>query len=107
MTSVTRFQVWLVSLNPTKGREINKTRPCVIISPDEMTALSTVIVAPMTTKGFNFPCRMMCKFKGKNGLILLDQIRTVDKTRLEKQLGTIDETAQIELCSALQELFAY
>lgn len=107
MTSVTRFQVWLVSLNPTKGREINKTRPCVIISPDEMTALSTVIVAPMTTKGFNFPCRMTCKFKGKNGLILLDQIRTVDKTRLVKQLGTIDEIAQIELCNALQELFAY
>lgn len=107
MTSVTRFQVWLVSLNPTKGREINKTRPCVIISPDEMTSLSTVIVAPMTTKGFNFPCRMTCKFKDKNGLILLDQIRTVDKARLVKQLGTIDEVAQIELCDALQELFAY
>ncbi len=107
MTSVTRFQVWLVSLNPTKGREINKTRPCVVISPNEMTALSTVLVAPMTTKGFDFPCRIMCNFKGKSGLILLDQIRAVDKTRLVKKLGSIDEDTQIELCNALQELFAY
>ncbi len=75
MTSITRFQVWIVSLNPTKGREINKTRPCVVISPNEMAALSTVLVAPMTTKGFDFPCRVKCKFKNKNGLILLDQIR--------------------------------
>ena len=107
MTSVTRFQVWLVSLNPTKGKEINKTRPCVVISPNEMTALSTVLVAPMTTKGFDFPCRIMCNFKGKNGLILLDQIRSVDKTRLVKKLGSIDEDTQIELCNTLQELFAY
>jgi mRNA interferase MazF len=107
MTSATRFQVWLVSLNPTKGREINKTRPCVVISPNEMTALSTVLVAPMTTKGFDFPCRIKCKFKNKNGLILLDQIRAVDKTRLVKELGSINENTQIELCNALQELFAY
>ena len=107
MTSVTRFQVWLVSLNPTKGKEINKTRPCIVISPNEMTALSTVLVAPMTTKGFDFPCRIKCKFKNKNGLILLDQIRVVDKTRLVKKLGSIDEGTQIVLCNALQELFAY
>lgn len=107
MTSVTRFQVWLVSLNPTKGKEINKTRPCVVISPNEMAALSTVLVAPMTTKGFNFPCRIKCEFKNKNGLILLDQIRAVDKTRMVKKLGSIDEDTQIELCNALQELFAY
>ncbi len=107
MTSVNRFQVWLVSLNPTKGREINKTRPCVVISPNEMSALSTVIVAPMTTKGFDFPCRIKCKFKNKNGLILLDKIRAVDKTRLVKKLGSIDENTQIELCNSLQELFAY
>jgi mRNA interferase MazF len=107
MTSVTRFQVWLVSLNPTKGREINKTRPCVVISPNEITALSTVLVAPMTTRGFDFPCRIKCKFKNKSGLILLDQIRAVDKTRLVKKLGSIDEDTQIELCNALQELFAY
>ena len=107
MTSVTRFQVCLVSLNPTKGKEINKTRPCVVISPNEMAALSTVLVAPMTTKGFDFPCRIKCKFNNKNGLILLDQIRAVDKTRLVKKLGSIDKETQIELCTALQELFAY
>ncbi len=107
MKSVSRFQVWLVSLNPTKGREINKTRPCVVISPNEMSALSTVLVAPMTTKGFDFPCRIKCNFKGKNGLVLLDQIRAVDKSRLVKKLGSIDDETQIELCNALQELFAY
>ncbi len=107
MVSITRFQVWLVSLNPTKGKEINKTRPCIIISPNEMEALSTVLVAPMTTKGFEFPCRIKCKFKNNNGLILLDQIRAVDKSRLVKKLGTINEEVQIELCNSLQELFAY
>ena len=107
MSSVSRFQVWLVSLNPTKGKEINKTRPCIIISPNEMSALSTVLVSPMTTKGFEFPCRIKCKFKNKNGLILLDQIRAVDKSRLVKKLGTINEKTQIELCNSLQELFAY
>ncbi|VAW70117.1 Death on curing protein, Doc toxin [hydrothermal vent metagenome] len=107
MSSVNRFQVWLVSLNPTKGKEINKTRPCVIISPNEMSALSTVLVAPMTTKGFEFPCRIKCKFKNKNGLIILDQIRAVDKSRLVKKLGSISEKTQIELCNSLQELFAY
>jgi len=107
MVSVSRFQVWLVSLNPTKGREINKTRPCVVISPDEMAALSTALVAPMTTKGFDFPCRIKCNFKGKNELILLDQVRAVDKRRLVKKLGSIDENTQIELCNSLQELFAY
>jgi len=107
MISVSRFQIWLVSLNPTKGREINKTRPCVVISPNEMAALSTILVAPMSTKGFDFPCRINCSFKGKNGLVLLDQIRAVDKSRLVKKLGLIDENTQIELCNALQELFAY
>jgi len=104
--TVARFQVWLVSLNPTKGKEINKTRPCVVISPDEMAELSTVLVAPMTTKGFEFPCRVACNFKGKNGLILLDQMRAVDKTRLVKKLGAIDKSTQEILCSTLQELFA-
>ncbi len=107
MTSIARFQVWLISLNPTKGKEINKTRPCIVISPNEMSALSTVLVAPMTTKGFDFPCRVNCEFKNKNGLILLDQIRAVDKSRLIKKLGSIDESTQVELCNTLQELFAY
>lgn len=107
MASVARFQVWLVSLNPTKGKEIDKTRPCIVISPNEMVALSTVLVAPMATKGFDFPCRLQCNFKNKNRLILLDQIRAVDKRRLIKKLGSVDKETQIELCNTLQELFAY
>ena len=104
---VSRFEVWLVNLNPTKGTEINKTRPCVVISPNELSALSTVLVAPMTTKGFEFPCRLQCTFKEKEGLILLDQIRAIDKQRLVKKLGVVDDNTKIELCSLLQELFAY
>lgn len=107
MKSISRFQVWLVNLNPTKGKEINKTRPCVVISPNEMSALSTVLVAPMTTKGFDFPCRIKCEFKTKNSLTLLDQMRAVDKTRLIRNIGTINQNTQQELCDALQELFAY
>ncbi len=102
-----RFDVWLVDLNPTKGQEINKTRPCVVISPNEISALSTILMAPMTTKGFEFPCRIKCRFKGKSGLILLDQIRAVDKLRLVKRLGTISAKTQVELCSCLQEIFEY
>ena len=107
MTKILRFQVWLVQLDPTQGSEINKTRPCVVISPNELSALSTVLMAPMTTQGFEFPCRVACTFKGKQGLILLDQIRAVDNTRLVSKLGVVDETTQMELCRRLQELFAY
>lgn len=107
MSDICRFHVWLVDLNPTKGGEINKSRPCVVISPDEMSALSTVLVAPMTTKGFDFPFRVKCEFQGKEGLILLDQIRAVDKQRLRKKLGVLDDCFQQELCLSLQELFAY
>ena len=107
MESVKRFDVWLIDLNPTKGKEINKTRPCVVVSPNEISALSTILMAPMTTKGFEFPCRVTCKFKGKKGPVLLDQIRAVDKTRLVKKLGTISAKTQVELCSCLQEMFAF
>lgn len=103
---IKRFEVWLVELNPTKGREISKTRPCVVISPNELSALSTVLMAPMTTKGFELPCRVKCQFKGKKGLIVLDQIRAVDKSRLIKNLGMISSKTQIDLCACLQELFA-
>jgi mRNA interferase MazF len=105
MTLHKRFQVWLVQLDPTPGREINKTRPCVIVSPDEMSALSTVIVAPMTTRGFDFPCRVLCTFQGKQGLVLLDQLRAVDKSRLTKKLGVLPKETQEELCNCLQEMF--
>ncbi|MCF6212070.1 MAG: type II toxin-antitoxin system PemK/MazF family toxin [Gammaproteobacteria bacterium] len=102
-----RFDIWLVDLNPTKRREINKTRPCVVVSPNEMSALSTVLIAPMTTKGFEFPCRIKCRFKGKSGLVLLDQIRAIDKSRLVKRLGTISAKTQVELCACLQEMFEH
>ena len=100
-----RFQVWLVQLDPTQGREINKTRPCVIVSPDEMQALSTVLVAPMTTQGFDFPCRVRCEFKNKQGLILLDQMRAVYKIRLVKKLGRLSADSQKDVCACLQEMF--
>jgi len=102
MPIVNRFDVWLVQLDPTIGTEIQKTRPCVVISPDEMAALSTVIVAPMTTKGFNFPMRVPCTFQGKQGLILLDQIRAVDKTRLIVKKGNLSQMTQLAVCDCLQ-----
>ncbi len=102
-----RFDIWLVQLDPTQGSEIKKTRPCVIISPDEMSSLKTAIIAPMTSKGFNFPTRIPCTFQGKKGLILLDQMRAVDKSRLIQKLGVISKSAQIKTASCLQELFAY
>jgi len=103
---VKRFEVWLVGLDPTVGREINKTRPCVIVSPDEMAALATVIVAPLTSKGFPFPGRIAAPFQGRQGLILLDQMRAVDKRRLFRKLGAIDEMTRTALCQTLQEMFA-
>ncbi len=101
-----RFEVWLVGLDPTIGREINKTRPCVIVSPDEMSALSTLIIAPLTSKGFPFPGRVSTSFQGKQGFILLDQMRAVDKRRLYQKLGTINTRTQEALCDTLQEMFA-
>ena len=102
-----RFDVYLISLDPTRGSEIRKTRPCLIISPDEMNDhIRTVIVAPMTTKGRPYPTRVPCTFQGKRGQIVLDQIRTVDKTRLVKRLGSISDAAQDKVLDALLELFA-
>lgn len=101
-----RFEVWLVGLDPAVGRELNKTRPCVIVSPDEMSPLSTVIIAPLTSKGFPFPGRVSTRFQGKQGLILLDQMRAVDKRRLYRKLGKISEPTRITLCDSLQEMFA-
>jgi len=105
--SIRRFDIWLVRLDPTQGSEIKKTRPCVILSPDEMSALKTAIVAPMTSKGFSFPSRIPCTFQGKKGLILLDQMRSVDKSRFIKKLGVISKSAQAKTMSCLQELFAF
>ena len=91
VNEIKRFDIVLVKLNPTVGSEIQKTRPCIIISPNEMNILKTVIVAPMTSKGFDFIFRPKIKFEDKNGLILLDQIRTVDKTRIVKTIGIVEK----------------
>lgn len=102
----TRFEVYLVSLDPTQGHEMRKTRPCVV-SPDEMNRhIGTVIVAPMTTKGRDYPTRVPVSFQRKKGQIVLDQIRTVDKTRLVKHLGKIDKNTSNRVIALLQEMFA-
>ncbi|MDZ8027828.1 MAG: type II toxin-antitoxin system PemK/MazF family toxin [Nostoc sp. DedQUE11] len=104
---VRRFDVFLVNLDPTIGSEIQKTRPCVVISPDEMNRyIATVIVAPMTTKGQMYPTRIPCEFQGKDGQIVLDQIRTVDKARLVKLLGQISDYEQKLVIDTLAEMFA-
>jgi len=104
---INRFDVFLVNLDPTVGHEIQKTRPCLVISPNEMNYhISTVIVAPMTTKGTQYPTRITCSFQGKKGQIVLDQIRTIDKNRLVKKLGVISKKTQSKILSLLQELFA-
>ena len=104
---VRRFEVHLVNLDPTVGSEIQKTRPCLVVSPDEMNRhIRTVIVAPMTTKGRSYPTRVTCKFEGKQGQVVLDQLRTVDKTRLVKRLGRLDRPTQEAVLTALGELFS-
>lgn len=100
---VSRFEVYLVRLNPTEGREIRKTRPCVVISPDEMNRhIGTVIVAPMTTQGREYPTRIPVRFQRKNRQIVLDQIRTIDKSRL----GKIDDATAQKVLTVLNEMFA-
>jgi len=105
---VERFDVFLINLDPTLGSEIKKTRPCLVISPDEMNRhIRTVIVAPMTTAGKDYPTRISCSFQEKVGKIVLDQLRTVDKSRLIKKLGTIEPKAQAEVIATLRRLFAF
>lgn len=104
---VQRFDVYLVNLDPTIGSEIEKTRPCLVVSPDEMNRhIATVIVAPMTTKGRAYPTRVACRFLGKNGQIVLDQLRTVDKVRLVKRLGKIGAPTQKAVIQRLIEIFS-
>lgn len=104
---VKRLEVYLVNLDPTVGSEIRKTRPCVVVSPDEMNRhIRTVIVAPMTTKGRPYPTRVSCEFEGKEGQVVLDQLRTVDKRRLAKRLGYLDEATGREVLAVLTDMFA-
>jgi mRNA interferase MazF len=105
---VNRFDIFLVNFDPTVGSEIKKTRPCLVISPDEMNRhIRTIIIAPMTTAGKDYPTRLSCIFKKKMGQIVLDQIRTIDKIRLIKKLGVIDPDTRSEVISVLQRLFAF
>jgi len=103
---VNRFDVFLVALDPTLGHEIKKTRPCTVISPNEMNHhIGTVIIAPMTTKGHDYPTRVRCTFQGVEGQVVLDQIRTVDQTRLVKKLGRLSPTAGDQVLSLLIDMF--
>ncbi len=105
---VKRFDVYLVNLDPTIGSEIQKTRPCLVISPDEMNRnIRTVIIAPMTSAQKEYPIRVSCTFRKRKGQIVLDQVRTVDKARLIQKIGTIDSKAQLDVISVLQRLFAF
>jgi mRNA interferase MazF len=103
---VNRFDVFLVALDPAIGHEIKKTRPCTVVSPDEMNHyISTVIIAPMTTKGRDYPTRVSCTFQGVEGQIVLDQLRTVDRARLVKKLGRLSTATSDRLLSVLSEMF--
>ncbi len=104
--AVNRFEVYLVNLDPTVGSEIKKTRPCLVVSPDEINHnLRTAIVAPMTTGGQAYPTRVPCRFKGKNGRVAVDQIRAVDQVRLIRRLGRIDSKTATAVLDVLQEMF--
>ena len=102
---ITQYDVFLVSLDPTIGHEIKKSRPCVVVSPDEMNKhISTVIIVPMTTKSHDYPTRIRLKFRKKHGWIVLDQIRTIDKRRLVKRLGNIEKQAIHRIKSVIKEM---
>jgi len=102
---INQYEVYLVDLDPTKGHEIKKTRPCLVISPDEMNhSISTVIIAPMTTKSHSFPTRIELEFNKKIGWIVLDQIRTIDKSRLIKKMGKIEKRQVKQVKEILKEM---
>lgn len=108
MVTVKRFEVWLVELNPTVGSEISKSRPCIVVSPDEANKyLHTVTIIPLTSTIRNYPTRVNCRFDGKEGQLAVDQVRSIDKVRLVKKLGAMDEKTCIALCSVLVETFKY
>jgi len=104
---IRRFDVFLINLDPTVGSEIQKTRPCLVVSPDEINRnLRTVIIAPMTSKSKSYPTRVTCTFQGTTARVLLDQLRTVDKKRLVRKLGRIDGPVSTLVLDTLAELFA-
>ena len=102
-----RGDVFLVALDPTRGREIRKTRPCVVVSPDELNAhMGTFIVAPLTTGSHRYPFRVTCRFQDKDGHVVLDQLRTVDRSRLVERLGALGDAALAGSLDVLQAMFA-
>jgi len=104
---VRRFDVFLVNLDPTVGSEIRKSRPCVVVSPDEMNRyVRTVVVAPLTTSGRPYPSRVEVRFAGKEGQVVIDQLRTIDKVRLAKRLGVLDSDEAASVLEVLKEFFA-
>ncbi len=108
VVDINRFDICLINLDPTVGSEIKKTRPCVVISPNEMNRyIKTVIIAPMTTKGRKYPSRLDIIFEGKSGQIVLDQIRTIDKERIVKKLGTLPSNTALKVTNLLVEMFTY
>ena len=105
---IKRFEVWLINLDPTLGSEIKKTRPCVIVSPDAINKyLDTIIAVPLTSTIRSYPTRINCTFQRKKGEVALDQIRSVDKTRLIRKIGTLDNATCKAICELLQEMFEY
>jgi mRNA interferase MazF len=106
-TLITRGDVYLVRLDPTKGSEIRKTRPCVVISPDELNRhLRTFIAAPMTTGGRAYPWRIACRFQNRSGFVAIDQLRTIDVERVVKRLGRLSNGTTTKVLDTLQEMFA-
>ena len=102
-----RGEVYLVNLDPTVGREIRKSRPCVIVSPNELNAhLATYIVAPLTTGAHPYPFRVACRFGGTDGHVVLDQLRTIDRVRLSRKLGALTSATLQKMLAVLQEMFA-
>jgi mRNA interferase MazF len=105
---VKRFEIWHVELNPTVGSEINKIRPCLVVSPDESNRyLNTVIIVPLTSTLRPYPTRVNCIFREKKGQLAIDQIRSIDKSRLVKKLGELDKETSEQICVTLSETFRY
>ncbi len=105
--AINRFEVYLINLDPTVGSEIKKTRPCLVVSPDEINhTIQTAIVAPLTTRERPYPTRVPCRFKNKDGQVVLDQLRAVDRSRLIKKIGKIDDKTAAAVLDMLQEMFA-
>ena len=107
MSGPRRGDVYLVSLDPTQGREIKKTRPCVVVSPEELNLqLQTFLVAPMTTGGHPYPFRIACRFQGKDGFVVADQLRVIDHGRMIRRIGKMSAPTMSKVLKVLQEMFA-